>query len=224
MPPVQKSLSSSSLHRYVILTCAEVQATKFKTQMHEWSVGFTVLRTKGGGGVRSGSPTQYRFALIVHKRDPCYLHTDSNMTRHSERAQRRRRLLQAGPLGNISGGTEPCSGSPACAFNLQTTCSQAANPVPPPALAPPPPLHTHTHLSPQTSPLLGGSAHCRTSLLILLLTYWWLILIVVAVVTVVLFLLFALPPMTSVSPCTIPQTRPTKLALMKGQDKNKKSG
>lgn len=25
-------------------------------------------------------------------------------------------------------------------------------------------------------------------------------------------------PMTSVSPCTIPQTRPTKLALMKGQD------
>lgn len=130
------------------------------------------------------------------------------MTRHSERerAQRHWRPLRAGPLCD-SGGEQ---NSTVAALRLQSpdNVQPGCDPKCPPPLAHPQPRYlssTRKHpLSRFTGYLIvdllvvdSHSCCCSHSCIVSPLCS---------------------APMTSVSPCTIPQTRPTKLALMKGQD------
>lgn len=137
---------------------------------------------------------------------PCYPNTDSNMTCHSEREQCHWGLLQVCPLCHF--GREDNSTMTALRFlalgSMPLCCKPSA-----PTLAHPPTAQT---------PPLTGSTHSDCFTIFVLFTYWLKILIV-AVVTVRFFLPFCFATITSVFPCTIPQTRPTKLALIKGWER-----
>lgn len=161
------------------------------------SVGFSVLKTRGEEWFSHTIPFCFHHPCMI----PCYPNTDSNMTCHSEREQCHWGLLQASPLCNF--GREHNSTMTALRLHALGSTHPGSKPSAP------------TLAHPQPEPLLYREAPPVTvSPFLYCCTYWLLILIAVVVTVVFFFSIFhfASAAMTSVFPCTIPQTRPTKLA------------
>lgn len=197
MPSVQESSSSSSLHRYIIFKCAQVKVTLFKTQTqcmngHCW---FLCAEDRGEEWFSHTIP----FCFHRPRMKPCYPNTDSNMTCHSEREQCHRGLLQACPLCNF--GREHNSTMAALRLRALGSMHPGCKPSAPTLAHPQNPSSTRKH--PQS------------------LLYHFCIVYLLVVDShsrcchSCIFFPFSSAPMTSVFPCTIPQTRPTKLALKK---------
>lgn len=210
MPPVRKkktkNLSSSSLHRYVILTCAQVQAAPFKTPMHEWSVGFHCAEDKKGWGVALRRNTVSLWSSTretqVTLTQTAIWHVTVRERERNATGDRCEPAHCATPVGNRTPQWQPSpppiSGQRAARLQTQ---------VPPPLAHPQPRYLSSTRKHPLSRftgylivDLLVVDSHsccCSHSCIVSPICS---------------------APMTSVSPCTIPQTRPTKLALVRGQD------
>lgn len=158
--------------------------------MHEWSLLLVSLCWKQQ--VRSGSPTQYDFASIITQTAIWHVTvTESNATGDCCRSTH-----YASSVGSITPQWQPS------VLTVWAAYPQAANPTTPPPL----PILTH----PQPKPLIYSLSLLYRFCVVLHIGFWYSRVIVV---TVVALLPFSSPAMTSVFPCTIPQTRPTKLAL-----------
>lgn len=164
------------------------------------SVGFSVLKTRGEEWLSNTTP----FCFDRPQMRPCFLNTDSNMTCHSERESNAASDCCKLAHCATSVGNRTPHGSPLPphsrqhAARLQTQCPR---PSPPSA---------------RTSPL-WGSTYCPRFTVFLIVD----LLVVDSHSCCCSHSCRVFPlcsvPMTSASPCTIPQTRPTKLALMKRQ-------